>query len=160
MNPEPRPRLRRRRLLARVLVSVLISGALLALAWMGWRVIRAVEPLPVFHLGDGSVVRVEGLAWAGHPLRREPELWTRLKRASPPALQRWVGLPQDPVHNLHSGGLTLALTQIVPPTNGSTITRRPLVLHLSGAGEDPEGDVSLLQASPRVSWILGFPRAC
>jgi hypothetical protein len=154
MNPEPRPRFRR--LLARVLVG----GALLALAWMSWRVIRAVEPLPVFHLSDGSVVRVEGMAWEGHPLRREPELWTRLKRALPPALQRRVGLPQAPVHNLHSTGLTLALTEIAPPTNGSTIPRRPLVLHLSGAGEDPEGDVSLVQASPRVSWFLGFPRAC
>jgi hypothetical protein len=128
MNPEPDPRFRR------LLAPVLISGALLALAWMSWRVIRAVEPLPVFHLSDGSVVRVEGLAWDGHPLRREPELWTRLKRALPPALRQWVGAPRDPIRQDY-GGLTWLFTQIAPPTNGAASSGRPRVEHLNAAGQ-------------------------
>lgn len=118
----------------RLPVPLLAGVVLLILGGLAWWVTLSAELLLVFQLSDGSVIRVEGMAWDGHPLRREPESWSRLKRALPPSLRHWVGAPRDPIREDY-GGLTWLCTQIAPPTNGAASSGRPRVEHLNAAGQ-------------------------
>lgn len=141
------------------LCTALFGAALFLITLGGWLFRHRPEPLPVLRLADGSVLRVEGLAWSGRPLvQLEPGWMTSAKLALPAGWPPLFGMPVG--HFMHVGrdGLTLALSWYQPPSNSYLRSVTPDVTHVGSNGANHPAAGSWNTSWGRVTSVMFFPQ--
>jgi hypothetical protein len=139
------------------LYTAILCAALFVITLGGWLYRHRPEPLPVLHLADGSVLRVEGLAWRGRPIvRLEPAWLTAAKFALPAAWRPPFAKPAGTFTHHGDEGLTLAFSWFQPASNAFLRFQAPPITHLGTDGTELPANGSGSATAGRLTAELYF----
>ena len=141
------------------LYTTILCAGLFVMTLGGWLYRHRPERLPVLRLADGSVLRVEGLAWSGLPLVQvEPGWMFAAKRALPESWPPLFGIPAGLFMHHGKEGVTLALSWYQPTIRSYLRSVSPDVTHVGSNGANHPAAGSWNTSWGRVTSVMFFPQ--